>query len=229
MDQQELVTLITRRVMDSLKVQELEEKASHMYGPPQFGPDGKRLIPLAISARHLHLSQEDQDILFGAGYQMTVRNALYQKNQFAYDEQLTVIGPNKRKFEKVRVLGPARGKTQVEISRTDAIYLGVEPPVAVSVGHKGGVELTLVGPKGSITRPCGICASRHIHMSPDDAAHFGVENEQTVKIFVNTDKPTLFEKVFCRVHPNFRLEMHLDTDDGNCALVKTGMFVSLIK
>jgi propanediol utilization protein len=229
MDQQELVTLITRRVMDTLKIQELDEKAANMYGPSQFGPDGKRLIPLAISARHLHISQEDLEILFGKGYQITIRNALYQKFQYAYEEFLTVIGPNKRKFDKVRILGPPRGKTQVEISRTDAIFLGVEPPVAVSVGHKGGVNLTLVGPKATIERPCGICASRHIHMSPEDAVHFGIENEQTVKIHVNSEKPTLFENVFCRVNKDFRLEMHLDTDDGNAALVKTGMHVALVK
>lgn len=215
--------------MDGLKIQELDDKSANIYGPSQYGPDGKRMVPLAISARHMHISQEDQDILFGPGYKLTIRNALYQKYQYAYEETIKVIGPNKRHFDKIRILGPLRTKTQVEISRTDAIYLGVNPPVAVSIEDKKGVELILQGPQGTITRSCGICASRHIHMNQNDAEHFGVQNEQTVKIYISGEKATLFKNIYCRVHKNFRLEMHFDTDDGNSALAKTGMFFPIIK
>ncbi|AMN47623.1 acetate kinase [Steroidobacter denitrificans] len=180
-------------------------------------------IPVAISARHAHLSQATIDRLFGPGYVLRQRAALSQPGQFAAQESVALIGPGGR-IDGVRVLGPPRVHDQIEISRTDEFTLGVDAPVRISGDLLNTPGITLEGPRGRVTLPNGlISARRHIHMSPEDAALFGVRDCDTVQVKLDTDgRDLIFGDVMVRVSPDFNLEMHLDTDEANAAGVKQG-------
>lgn len=175
-------------------------------------------IPIAISARHVHLTQETVDILFGKGYQLTEKAPLSQPGQFACNEQVTIVGP-KNTLERVRILGPVRPADQVEISRTDEFFLGIDAPIRESGKVENSPGIKLKGPKGEVTIKQGvICAWRHIHMHPEDAAIFGVEDKDIVEVAVGTgDRPLTFGNVLIRVSPHYKLEMHIDTDEANAA------------
>lgn len=177
-----------------------------------------RTIPIAVSARHIHLTQEAVEALFGPGHQLTPRNELSQPGQFACEETLTVVGP-KRSLERVRVLGPTRPKNQIEVSRTDEFWLGVDAPVRRSGDVANSPGVTLQGPAGSLTLTEGlICAARHIHMTPEDAQAFGVEKGDIVEVRINSeDRDLVFGDVLIRVSPKYALEMHVDTDEANAA------------
>ena len=187
-------------------------------------------IPVGISNRHIHLSREHVEILFGKGYQLTKLKDLSQPGQYACKEQLTLIGPSMRAIEGVRVLGPERKSSQVEISRTDSFTLKVKPPVRESGDIKGSAPITVIGPKGIVTLNEGcIIANRHIHMSEDDGKRFGVRDGEYVDVLLNGERKSLFYDVQIRVHKDFRLEMHIDTDDANAAGVGNGFKARLIK
>ena len=191
---------------------------------------GPGRIPVGVSARHVHLSPAHVKALFGPGAELTPDRPLSQPGQFACRERVLIAGP-KGAIAGVRVLGPARGATQVEVSATDAIALGVQPPVRESGKHEGSASLTLVGPAGSVTVPSGvILAQRHIHMRPEDAARFGVRDGELVWVAA-TEGPrrTVFGDVLVRVSPNYQLEFHIDTDEANAAGLRTGDTVVLIK
>lgn len=175
-------------------------------------------IPIAVSGRHIHLTQEAVEALFGAGYQLTEKKPLSQPGQFACNEQVTIVGP-KNQLERVRVLGPTRSKNQLEISRTDEFFLGVDAPVRASGKVENTPGIKLVGPAGTYMMQEGvICAWRHIHMTPDDAEVFGVEDKDIVDVEVaNGDRPLTFGNVLVRVSPKYKLEMHIDTDEANAA------------
>jgi acetate kinase len=185
-------------------------------------------IPIAISARHIHLTQESVDALFGKGYQLTFRRPLSQPGQYSCEETLTIVGP-KNSLDNVRILGPVRQVNQVEISRTDEFFLGVDAPVRDSGHVEGTPGITLIGPKGSLTLKEGlICAWRHIHMHPDDAALFGVEDKDIVEVDIDDEfRPLTFKNVLVRVSDKFKLEMHIDTDEGNAAQIESGVTGSL--
>jgi putative phosphotransacetylase len=186
-------------------------------------------IPMAVSARHCHLSQTDLETLFGKGYELTKKAELSQPGQFAANETVVIVGP-RGSIEKVRILGPARSLTQVEVSKTDAVKLGVNPPIRESGNIAGSAPITLVGPKGSIYKNEGlIIAQAHIHMHSDDAARFGVENGEYVRIRTEGDRPVSFERVLIRVSPRYRLEMHIDTDEANAGLITSGQSGILVK
>lgn len=175
-----------------------------------------------VSARHVHLSQEHVEALFGAGHQLTVKKDLMQPGQYAAEEQVAVIGP-KGSFPKVRVLGPARGATQVEIAMTDARTLGVEGIVRMSGNIAGTPGIILEGPKGRVEIKEGvIVAARHIHMTPADAEKYGVKDHQVVRVKTTGGRPLTFDDVIIRVNANFALEMHIDTDEANAAGLKDG-------
>ena len=180
-------------------------------------------IPIAVSARHVHLSQAHVEALFGPGHQLTPRNPLSQPGQFACEECVDVIGP-KRTIERVRVLGPARSETQVEVSRTDEFALGVDAPVRASGDIDNTPGITLRGPAGRVALAKGvICAWRHIHMAPEDAARFGVEDRDVVEVAVEGGpRDLVFGDVLVRVSKDFRLEMHIDTDEANAARLGQG-------
>ena len=187
-------------------------------------------VPIGISNRHIHLSREDVDTLFGAGYELTPFKDLSQPGQYACREQLTIVGPSLRPIEGVRVLGPVRKSSQVEISATDSYVLKVKPPVRESGKTAGSAPITLIGPRGVVELSEGcIIANRHIHMSPEDAKIFGVEDGDTVTVDVEGKRRTRWYDVQVRVHPDFRLEMHVDTDDANAVGIGNGFLVKIVK
>lgn len=186
-------------------------------------------VPVGISNRHLHLSQSDLEALFGEGHQLTPIKDLSQTGQFAADEVVTIV-TKKGALQNVRVLGPVRGSTQVEISRTDSFALGVKPPVRDSGSLDGSASITIVGPKGSLQLEQGvIIALRHIHMSPEDAKVFGVKDKDTVTVKAGGDRGVTFNNVLVRVRDDFVLEMHIDTDEANAAGLGNGQEVEVYK
>ena len=192
--------------------------------------DGKGEIPVGISNRHIHLSRRDLEVLFGEGYELTPIKDLSQPGQYACKEQLTIIGPSMRPIENVRVLGPVRKESQVEISMTDSYILKVKPPVRESGKIKDSAPIRIVGPKGIVELNEGcIIANRHIHMSPDEAKVFGLSDGDYVDIDVNGKRKTRWYDVQVRVHKDFRLEMHVDTDDANSAGIGNGFKVTIVK
>jgi len=174
-----------------------------------------------ISARHMHMTREDLTKLFGPGSELTVYRWLYQPGEFAAEQQVTVIGPRRRAIENVRILGPLRSHTQLEISATDAVALGIDAPVRPSGTLEGTPGCIVLGPGGAVEMKQGVIrAERHVHMTPADAAVYGFKNRQYVKLRVESDCATTFERVLCRVNEKFLLEVHVDTDEGNaCNLV----------
>jgi len=188
-------------------------------------------IPVGISNRHIHLSREDLDTLFGKGYELTPMKDLSQPGQYACKEVCTIIGPSMRSIENVRILGPIRKQSQVEISVTDSFVLKVKPPVRESGKLTGSAPVTIVGPKGIVTLKEGcIIANRHIHMSPADGARFGVKDGDYIDVdAMDGTKRTRWFDVQVRVHEQFRLEMHVDTDDANAVGYKNGSVVTMVK
>lgn len=177
--------------------------------------ESKERIPIGVSARHVHLCREHIDILFGKGYELNKKKEL-MGGQYAAQECVTLVGTKLRAIENVRILGPERKVSQVEVAKTDAIRLGVNPPVRESGNIKDSAPIALVGPKGAVYLEEGcIVAKRHIHMSPEDAVRFGVEDGQRVKIRFDSDRGGTFEDVQIRVDDSFTLEMHIDTDEAN--------------
>lgn len=185
-------------------------------------------VPVRISGRHIHISQEDLNQLYGQGYQLTKYRDLDQPGQFAAKETLTVVGP-RGVIEDVRVLGPLRSNTQVEISGTDGYHLGIDPPVRDSGDLSGTPGIVLVGPVGAVTLKQGvILAATHIHMSIQDAAGFNLKNGDRVQVLVDGERDLIFNDVLVRVDRNFITEMHLDTDEANAAVIADGDCVTII-
>ncbi len=190
-------------------------------GEPQCAAAYEANLVVNISARHIHVSQADLVTLFGPGAELTVYRWLYQPGEFAAEQTVTIVGPRQKMIERVRILGPARKQTQVEISATDAVALGIAAPVRPSGSAEGSPGCVIMGPKGTVTLNSGVIrAERHVHMSTADAAAYGFKDKQYVKLRVESNCSTTYERVLCRVDPKFLLEVHLDTDEGNaCDLV----------
>ncbi len=187
-------------------------------------------IAVGISGRHVHVTQEQLEILFGAGHQLTPMKELSQPGQFAAEEKVDLISPDGKVLAGVRILGPVRPAGQVEISQSDAIRYKFVAPVRSSGDVVGSGKATLVGPKGSVELAEGvIIADRHIHFSTEEAKTFGVKDRELVSIKIGGTKPGILDQVLCRVHDNFRLDCHLDTDDGSAFLLKNGDLVELVK
>jgi acetate kinase len=176
-----------------------------------------------VSAHHVHLTQQHVEMLYGAGHQLTKHTDLSQPGQFSCEEQVTLVGP-KGRIERVRVLGPVRKATQVEIAMTEQFKLGVHPPVRESGDIADTPGCILEGPEGSVKLERGvICARRHIHMAPADALRYGVRDKSVVRVRVSGERDLIFGDVLVRVDPNFKLAMHIDTDEGNAAGIETGV------
>ncbi|MBK1875372.1 phosphate propanoyltransferase [Pelagicoccus mobilis] len=192
----------------------------------QLGLDGSKAssapnkLLVNISARHCHLTQEAVEILFGKGHQLTPKKWLYQDGQYAAEEAVTLIGPRSRIISNLRILGPCRDFNQVEIAYTDARALGFDVPVRNSGDIAGTPGCMLMGPKGYLKLDEGVIrAAIHVHMSPEDAEHYGVKDKDFMQLKVHGECGLTFDRVFVRVHPDFKLEVHLDTDEGNaCGL-----------
>lgn len=187
----------------------------------------KFTVPIAVSSRHIHLTEEDVDILFGKGYQLTVRNDLKQKGQFASNETVKIIGPEGT-FEKVRIVGPVRAYTQLEISKTDARTLGVSAPLNYAGGATNAGVVSVVGPKGQVERSCAIVSLRHLHLSEEDGKKFDLKNKDIISVKISGDRGVILQNVVVRMDPNFVTEIHLDTDEGNAVDVAPGTFGEII-
>lgn len=209
------VALITKLVLEAVEKQKSSDDAGF-------------LVPIGVSARHIHLTQEHVEVLFGKGYQLTKRKEL-MGGQFASNETVTIVGLKLRAIENVRVLGPVRKQTQVEISATDAIKLGVKAPIRESGKIEGSAPIAVVGPKGALYLDEGcIIAMRHIHMSPRDAMAAGVHDGDIVSVKADNERGTIFNHVKIRVDDSFTLEMHIDTDEANAAKIATGDTVRIL-
>ena len=210
------VELITKMVLEAV------EKKKAAQSEAGF------LVPIGVSARHIHLTQEHVEILFGEGYHLTKFKEL-MGGQFASNEKVTIVGLKLRAIENVRVLGPVRKNTQVEISATDAISLGVKAPIRESGNIAGSAPIAIIGPKGAVDLNEGcIVAKRHIHMAPKDAMAAGVHDGDIVSVKADNERGTIFNNVQIRVDDSFTLEMHIDTDEANAAQIKSGDTVRIV-
>lgn len=234
MPEQGLVALITRRVMNRLQTEQACSgcalRTCNAGNRACDAASQQQKIPVGISARHAHVTQEHLEILYGAGHQLTVYAPLYQPGAFAAAETLTIVGKRMRAIEAVRILGPVRDYSQVEIAQTEAIRLGLNPPIRDSGTLAGAEPITLVGPAGTVYLDEGaICATRHIHMTPAEAAAFGVDENSRLKVHFPGERALTLENVRPKIHDSYVLQMHLDTDDANAAGLKGGEAVELAR
>lgn len=187
-----------------------------------------KIVPVGVSARHIHLTQEHIEALFGQGYQLTEFKPLSQPGQFAANETVAVIGP-KGQFDKVRILGPARPASQLEISRTDSFAIGVKAPVRESGNIDGTPGVKITGPAGEVELQEGvIVAARHIHFHTSDAEQWGIKDKQLLKVRLSGERGLVLENVIARVSEHFALDMHIDTDEANAAGANNGDTAEII-
>lgn len=209
-----LIKMITESVLSELK----DEKKNYSKG-----------VPIGVSNRHVHLSKKDLQILFGQNYQLQPIKDLKQIGEYACKEVVTLVN-NDRKIENVRILGPCRSQTQVEISQTDARFLKVKPPIRNSGDLKESESITIIGPRGKVELKDGcILATRHIHLSPQEAEEMGISDSQVVSVRLFGNKSGILENVYCKVKDSYTLELHLDTDEANAFLVKTGDIAQIME
>ncbi|MBR3942008.1 MAG: phosphate propanoyltransferase [Clostridia bacterium] len=195
----------------------------------EYNTDKNKQVKIGVSQRHVHLSQDDLETLFGKGFELTKMKTLMGR-EYASEQFVTLVGPSLKAIEKVRVLGPVRKNTQVEISRTDTFVLKVSPPVRPSGEIEGSERLVLVGPKGTVYLKEGvIIANRHIHLTPQYAEKHGIRDNDYVDVEIDGIKPTKFYDVQVRVRDDFNVEMHIDTDDANSAGLRNGDVVKILK
>jgi len=194
------------------------------------GVNGNRnSIPLGVSNRHIHITEGTFKKLFGQNAEFEVMRPLYQPGEFASKHVVTIVGPKQRAIQGVRILGPLRSYDQVEVSLSDAVVLGINPPVVNSGTLDEACPLTLIGPAGSVyLKHTAIVASRHIHMTSQHAAQFGVKDGDFCKVRVSGVKSTTFENVLVRVNDAWKLQIHLDTDDANAANIRSETSVEFI-
>jgi putative phosphotransacetylase len=188
-------------------------------------------IKAGVSNRHIHVNEEDLKTLFGKGYELTPIKDLGQPGQYAADEKVIIVG-KKGAIPGVRVLGPVRPETQIEISRTDSFQLGVKPPLKDSGDLEGSASLTVVGPKGTIILDRGvIIAKRHIHMTPEEAETYKLKDKDIVKVYCegNGQRKTIFDDVLIRVSTKYALEFHVDVDEANAAFLSNNQMVYIIE
>lgn len=216
----EMIRRVIEKVMSDLRERET----------PSPDPDvAKGYIPVGISARHLHVSPEHLERLFGKGAQLTPYRDLLQKGEYAARETVTLVGPRMRSIEKVRILGPVRERTQVEVALTDAVQLGIRPPVRPSGNIEGTPGILIVGPAGFVHLESGVIrANRHIHISTSDAGAMGLKDNDRVLVKVDGDRPLVYYDVQIRVKESFVAQMHLDTDDANASGIRDGDRVKIL-
>ncbi|WP_439096716.1 phosphate propanoyltransferase [Bacillus massiliigorillae] len=219
---------ITPAAIDFLRQRGIEIKWSNSNVVQEKSIE-EQFIPVGVSNRHIHLSVEDLFTLFGEGYELTKFKNLSQSGQFAARETITLLGP-KGFIKDVRILGPCRGSTQVEISRSDSFQLGIQPPIRLSGDIEETPGITMIGPGGHIVLSKGVIIAKcHVHMSPDDASKFIVQDGESITLKSLGERPIVFSDVKVRVHPNYSLDFHIDMDEGNAANLKTGEYVQVVK
>ena len=199
----------------------------HPSGGASGGPNP---LVVNVSARHVHVTPADLEALFGPRAQLTKLKDLYQDGEFASEQQVNLIGPRNRMIPGIRILGPTRDYTQVELSYTDGIYMGIDLPLRISGNHTGTPGCVLVGPHGSVTLRQGVIrAERHVHMGPSDLAHFGVKDGDQMKLKIVGPCGVVLDKLRVREHPKVKLEVHIDTDEGNACHLSSATYMELIK
>jgi len=198
----------------------------------QAGGTGGPPNPLVVnvSARHMHVTPADLEVLFGPGSKLTKLKDLYQDGEFASEQLVTLIGPRQRIIPNVRILGPVRNYTQVELSYTDGIYLGIDLPLRISGNHENTPGCVIMGPKGAITINKGVIrAERHVHMSEADMAYYRVKDGDQMKLRIDGPCGVVFDRVRVRYHPKVVLEVHIDTDEGNACDLDSATHLELFK
>jgi propanediol utilization protein len=224
---------LDRSQVESLVREALRAKLGNSvdkFYKPTSHNGGPNPLVVNVSARHVHVTQEDLEKLFGPGTKLTKLKDLYQDGEFASEQQVNIIGPRNRMIPNVRILGPVRSYTQVELSYTDGVYLGIKLPLRTSGDHEGTAGCSLVGPYGSVTLSKGVVrAERHVHMHPVDLAHFGVKDGDYMQLKIDGPCGVTFDNVKVREHPKVKLEIHIDTDEGNACDLGTATRMELLK
>ncbi len=233
-------TKLNRSEVEQLVREVLRQRLSGQITPPPSQGRGTTApsrpggpphpLVVNVSARHMHVKPSDLEILFGPGAKLTKLKDLYQQGEFASEQLVTIVGPRQRIIPNVRILGPMRDYTQVELSYTDGIYLGLDLPLRISGNHEGTPGCTIMGPKGAITINQGVIrAERHVHMSKEDMAYYGVNDGDYLKLKIDGPCGVTFDRVRVRFHPKVVLEVHIDTDEGNACDLDSATHMELFK
>jgi propanediol utilization protein len=224
---EQLVRDVLRQRLNSQGVPPAREQHAQMRsgagGPPHP-------LVVNVSARHMHVTPEHLEILFGPGAKLTKLKDLYQQGEFASEQLVTIVGPRQRIIPNVRILGPTRNYTQVELSYTDGIYLGIDLPLRISGDHEGTAGATILGPRGAIHINKGVIrAERHAHMSTEDMNYYGVKDGDYMKLKIEGPCGVTFDRLKVRYHPKVILEVHIDTDEGNACDLESATKIELTK
>jgi len=221
---------VERLVREALVARLAQPATMGQDAPTAHASQGPNPLVVNVSARHVHVTQEHLEQLFGPGSTLTKLKDLYQDGEFASEQRVNVFGPRNRMIPNVRILGPCRSYSQVELSYTDAIYLGMDIPLGVSGKHDGTPGCTIVGPHGAVNLTQGLLrAQRHVHMSPADCQHFGVKDGDLMKLKIDGPCGLVFDNVLVRENPKVKLEVHIDTDEGNACDLSSATHMELIK
>jgi len=231
LDRKEVESLVREVLLQKLRGAATPPPAreQHAVEPRRAGGPPHPLV-VNVSARHMHVTQEHLEILFGPGSKLTKLKDLYQDGEFASEQLVTLVGPRQRIIPNVRILGPMRNYTQVELSYTDGIYLGLDLPLRISGNHEGTPGVTILGPKGAVNLTKGVIrAERHVHMSNEDMAYYGVRDGDYLKLKIDGPCGVTFDRVKVRFHPKVILEVHIDTDEGNACDLESATHMELFK
>ncbi|MEX2672142.1 MAG: phosphate propanoyltransferase [Phycisphaeraceae bacterium] len=219
------VEQLVRQMLSSQLQQDVRQP--HRAPADNAGPNP---LVVNVSARHVHVTPEDVETLFGPGKTLTKMKDLYQDGEFASEQTVNLIGPRNRMIPNVRILGPARNYTQVELSYTDGVFLGIDLPLRMSGKHEGTPGCVLAGPHGAVTLKQGVIrAERHVHMHPADTAHFGVNDGDYMKLQIDGPCGVVFDRLLVRENPKVKLEVHIDTDEGNACHLPSAERMQLLK
>jgi len=231
-------TKLNRSEVESLVRDVLRQKLRGQIAPPASvershvdrRPGPPHRLVVNVSARHMHVTPSDLEILFGSGTKLTKMKDLYQKGEFASEQLVTVVGPRQRIIPNVRILGPTRNYSQLELSYTDGVYLGVDLPLRTSGDHKDTPGITVLGPKGAVNLSQGVVrAERHVHMSTEDMAYYNVKDGDYMKLNIEGPCGATFDRIKVRYHPKVVLEVHIDTDEGNACDLETATKMELLR
>ena len=231
LDRKEVEKLVREVLQQRLRGEIIPPPARERHGTAPSRPGGPpHPLVVNVSARHMHVTPEHLEVLFGPGSKLTKMKDLYQEGEFASEQLVTLVGPRQRIIPNVRILGPVRNYTQVELSYTDGIYLGVDLPLRISGNHEGSPGITILGPAGAITLHKGVIrAERHVHMSTEDMSHYGVKDGDYLKLRIDGPCGVTFDRVKVRYHPKVILEVHIDTDEGNACDLESATNMELFK
>ena len=231
LDRKEVEQLVREVLRQKLRGQVTPPPARerHAVEPLRAGGPPHPLV-VNVSARHMHVTPEHLEVLFGPGAKLTKLKDLYQQGEFASEQRVTMVGPRQRIIPDIRILGPTRNYTQIELSYTDGIYLGIDLPLRISGNHENTPGCTIMGPKGALTIDKGVIrAERHAHMSTEDMNYYGVKDGDYMKLKIEGPCGVSFDRVKIRYHPKVVLEVHIDTDEGNACDLETATHMELCK